>query len=136
MQSVFYASYSVEAKLLGAKDFPPLKRPLESYVNSSTVFFGYLKNQELGGIIEIDKDSSRTYINSLVVEPKFFRQGVARALMVYILNLYDSKLFIVETGIDNGPAKALYESLGFKMVKVWDTDHGIKKMKLELQMRT
>ena len=47
--SVFQLSYAVEAKILGAKDFPPLKRPLESYVNSHTQFYGYFENAALIG---------------------------------------------------------------------------------------
>lgn len=133
MQSVFYAAYSVEAELLRAKDFPPLKRPLESYVNSPTEFFGYQKNQELAGVIEIDHNSNRTYINSLVVDPKFFRQGIAHALMTYVIDVFDSNLYVVETGLDNGPATALYIAFGFKIVKEWDTNHSIRKIKLELQ---
>lgn len=133
IQSVFQASYAVEAKLLKAIDFPPLKRQLESYINSYTVFFGYLKNQELAGIIEIDHDHSRTYINSLVVNPEFFRQGIARSLMKYVIHTCDSNLFVVETGLDNAPASTLYKTFGFKEVKQWDTDHGIKKIKLELE---
>ena len=31
MKAVFQVSYKVEAELLGATDFPPLKRPLEGY---------------------------------------------------------------------------------------------------------
>ena len=52
IRSVFQLSYAVEAKLLNAIDFPPLKKPLEGYVASTNDFFGYLKNQELVGVIE------------------------------------------------------------------------------------
>ena len=44
IHSVFQLSYAVEAKLLDATDFPPLKRPIESYLNSNNMFFGYLDN--------------------------------------------------------------------------------------------
>jgi hypothetical protein len=54
IHSVFQLSYAVEAKLLNATDFPPLKRPLESYLNSDNMFFGYHENNELAGIIEIE----------------------------------------------------------------------------------
>ena len=39
IRSVFQLSYKVEAKILNATDFPPLKRSLENYLNSNTVFF-------------------------------------------------------------------------------------------------
>jgi len=131
IHSIFQVSYSVEAKLLNATDFPPLKRPLENYVKSNTAFFGYLKNKELAGIIEIDHNNKATYINSLVVAPKFFRQGIARKLMAFVINTFNSNLFIVETGLNNEPASELYKKFNFKEVKQWDTDHGIRKIKFE-----
>ena len=124
-------SYEVEAKLLKAINFPPLKRPLEDYVLSNTAFFGYLKNEELVGVIEIDHTNNYTLIRSLVVDPLFFRQGVARKLMEFTLNTFDSNLFIVETGVDNKPASKLYTEFGFTEVKQWDTDHGVRKIKFE-----
>lgn len=42
IHSIFQLSYAVEAKLLNLKYFPPLKRPIESYHKSSTIFYGYL----------------------------------------------------------------------------------------------
>lgn len=72
IQLVFNASYAVEAKLLKAVDFPPLKRQLESYIQSNTAFFGYFVGEEVAGIIDIDATSTRTHINSLVVHPTFF----------------------------------------------------------------
>ncbi|WP_306424023.1 GNAT family N-acetyltransferase [Patiriisocius marinus] len=72
-----------------------------------------------------------THINSLVVDPRFFRQGIAKKMMEFVFETFDSKLFIVETGLENGPATQLYKKFGFKEVKQWDTDHGIRKIKFE-----
>ncbi len=131
IRSVFQASYKIEAKLLNATDFPPLKRPLENYVASETAFFGFIKDKELAGVIEINHNNDFTHINSLVVSPAFFRQGIARKLMEFVFKTFDSKLFVVETGLENGPATALYKKFGFKEVKQWDTDHGVRKIKFE-----
>ncbi|WP_103866470.1 N-acetyltransferase [Aquimarina sp. I32.4] len=131
IHSVFQLSYTVEAKLLDATDFPPLKRPLESYLKSDNMFFGYLENRELAGIIEVEFTNKCTNINSLVVTPKFFRRGIARKLLEFIFNRFDSKLFIVETGVNNKPATGLYKKLGFKEIKQWDTDFGIRKILFE-----
>ena len=38
---------------------------------------------------------------------------------------------MVETGVENEPAILLYKKFGFKEVKQWDTDHGIRKIRLE-----
>ncbi len=131
IRAVFQASYKVEAELLKAKDFPPLKRPLEKFTNSATVFFGYIKDHELAGIIEIEHCEDYTDINSLVVDPKYFRQGIAKALIEFIFRNYNSDLFTVETGLANGPATALYRKLGFKEVRQWDTDFEVRKVKFE-----
>ncbi|GAA4270643.1 GNAT family N-acetyltransferase [Hyunsoonleella aestuarii] len=131
IRTVFQSSYKVEAKLLNATDFPPLKRPLKSYVNSNTEFFGYLKDGELAGVIEIYHNNSFTDINSLVVSPTFFRQGIARKLMEFVFNTFDSNLFVVETGLENGPATELYKKFDFKEVKQWNTEQGIRKIKFE-----
>lgn len=131
IHSVFQLSYAVEAKLLNATDFPPLKRPLESYLKSDNMFFGYLENTKLVGIIEIEFNNECTDINSLVVNPNFFRRGIARKLLEFVFNRFDSELFIVETGVNNKPATELYKNLGFKEVKQWDTDFGIRKILFE-----
>ena len=67
----------------------------------------------------------------MVVDPVFFRQGIARKLMEYVFNTFDSKLFVVETGLENGPATKLYKKFDFKEVKQWNTDHGVRKIQFE-----
>lgn len=131
IHSVFQASYAVEAKILKAVDFPPLKRTLENYRASNTAFFGCIKNGELAGVIEIDQKDDHTRIASLVIDPRFFRQGIASQLIKYVFNSYDSDIFMVETGVDNGPATELYKKYGFIEVKQWDTDFGIQKIRFE-----
>ena len=131
IHSVFQVSYAVEAKLLNATNFPPLKRPIESYQKSDNSFFGYFEDEELAGVIEIASNSIHTDINSLVVNPKFFRRGIAKQLLEFIFYKFDSRLFIVETGADNMPAIELYKKHGFKEVKQWDTAFGIRKVAFE-----
>jgi len=131
IRSVFQSSYAVEAKILNAIDFPPLKRPIESYRNSANMFFGYLENEELAGIIEVEYNNDCIDINSLVVSPDYFRRGIANKLLNYVFNNFDVKLYIVETGVDNIPAKELYKKQGFKEIKQWNTDFGIRKVRFE-----
>ena len=132
MSAVFQVSYAVEAKLLNAVNFPPLQRPLESYIESTTTFFGYHIKDEIVGIIEVSSKEKRTHINSLVVSPRFFRQGIGRNLIDYTLQNFSSKIFTVETGLENIPASKLYTSFHFKEVKQWDTDHGVRKIRFKL----
>ncbi|PHN02550.1 GNAT family N-acetyltransferase [Flavilitoribacter nigricans] len=131
IRAVFQLSYAVEAELLGATDFPPLRRPLESYLKSDNLFFGYFENDDLAGIIEVESTDQHIDINSLVVSPQFFRRGIARKLLEFIFNRFDAPLFIVETGASNQPATELYKKLGFEEIKQWDTDFGIRKVLFE-----
>ena len=132
MRVVFQESYAIEAKLLNAINFPPLQRPLESYIESTTTFFGYHIKDEIVGIVEVSPKEKTTHINSLVVSPHFFRQGIGRELMNYILQKFSSKVVTVETGLENIPASKLYTSFHFKEVKQWDTDHGVRKIRFKL----
>ena len=131
IRAVFQASYAVEAALLNAVNFPPLQRTLETFLQSDTAFFGILKNTEFAGVIEISEYHSHIHINSLVVEPKFLRQGIASELMRFVIHKFDSKSFVVETGVLNTPACQLYKKFNFKELLQWDTDHGVRKIKFE-----
>ena len=67
-----------------------------------------------------------------MVSPHYFRQGIGRQLMKYVLQDFSSKVFTVETGLKNIPASKLYTSFHFKEVKQWDTDHGVRKIRFKL----
>ena len=131
IRSVFQESYKVEAELLKAIDFPPLKRALKDYIRTDTDFYGYFKKEELAAVIEISKKPNYTDIRSLVVLPAFFRQGIARKLMQFTLDNFYSDLYVVETGVENEPASRLYKDFGFVEVKQWDTNQGVRKVKFE-----
>jgi len=131
IRSVFQVSYAIEAKLLNAIDFPPLKRPLENFVNSDMEFFGYINSEDLQAVVEIDHNDQHTLIRSLVVDPRFFRMGIASRLLEFVLNTFDSSFFLVETGLENDPAIQLYKKFGFVEVERWDTDHGVRKVRFE-----
>jgi ribosomal protein S18 acetylase RimI-like enzyme len=135
IQIVFQASYKIEAKLLNATNFPPLQRTLENYIQSKTAFYGYSKNGELAAVVEINTDHDFILIRSLVVHPDFFRRGIAGKLIEFVFKTFEADLFIVETGLANGPATKLYEKFGFVAVHQWDTDFGIRKVKFEKRIQ-
>ena len=131
IRAIFQVSYAVEAKILKAVDFPPLKRTVSQFVNSNSEFYAFSIINNIAGIIEIDSHDDLTHIQSLVVDPKYFRNGIGRKLVQFTLDNYKSKLFTVETGIDNQPAIKLYKSFGFQEKEQWDTNHGIRKVRFE-----
>lgn len=134
IRDVFQISYAVEAKILNTKEFPPLKRPMQGYLESDNDFFGYFSKETLAGVVEIRNTPNFTHIQSLVVHPEHFRKGIARELMEFVFNVYDSKLFMVETGVQNGPATNLYKKLGFIETAQWDTEFGIRKIRFEKRL--
>ncbi|MFT5819969.1 MAG: ribosomal protein S18 acetylase RimI-like enzyme [Crocinitomix sp.] len=133
MKAVFQVSYAIEAKLLNAVDFPPLKRKIEGYTNSENTFFGFLVDDQIAGVIEIATKDTAIHIQSLVVDPQFFRRGIAKKLIGHILQDYDAKIITVETGAANEPASRLYEKSGFVEIRQYDTDHGIRKVCFEMR---
>lgn len=128
---VFQDSYAVEAKILKAVDFPPLKRSIDNFINSQTLFFGFNKDHNLSAVIELDIKKTVIHIQSLVVDPNYFRQGIAGKLINHVFDNFKAKLYTVETGADNVPAIKLYEKFGFVEKNQYDTDHGIRKIRLE-----
>ena len=131
IRAIFQVSYTVEAKMLKAVDFPPLKRTVSQFLKSDSEFYAYYLIENISGVIEIENDEDLTHIQSLVVYPKYFRNGIGRKLVQFILDTYKSKVFTVETGIDNHPAIKLYESFGFQEQDQWDTSHGVRKVRFE-----
>ena len=86
LKNIWYLK--VEAKLLKAIDFPPLKRVLKDFTSSKTVFYGFYIEEHLSGVIEISCHHEFTHINSLVVDPNFFRQGIAKRLMKFVFDKF------------------------------------------------
>ena len=54
-------------------------------------------------------------IASLVVDPDYCRQGLARLLLRHVISIYAKDFLQVETATGNRPAMALYASLGFEV---------------------
>ena len=129
--NIFQASYVIEAKILQAIDFPPLRRTMSQFLNSNSEFYAYYLKQNIAGLIEINNNQEATHIQSLVVYPKYFRQGIGRKLVKFVLDTYKSIIFTVETGVGNHPAIKLYISLGFEEQGQWDTNHKVRKVRFK-----
>lgn len=128
---VFQVSYRIEANLLKAENFPPLQRRVSDLQQSPTAFYGFYKANKIVAVIEIMAEANSTHIQSLVVDPDYFRQGIGKQLMDFVMIRYTTAIFTVETGVDNAPACGLYKSLGFVEVKQWDTSFGVRKIRFQ-----
>ncbi|MCK0146246.1 GNAT family N-acetyltransferase [Arenibacter sp. F26102] len=128
LHELFRVSYRIEAELLGVTDFPPLRRTLSEFQNSNTQFYGFWKDDILAAAVEIDQLKNTLNICSLVVDPKYFRQGIARRLLLFVEDYDDSETLIVETGWANAPAIALYKKFGFQETREYNSEGGIKKI--------
>lgn len=129
---LFQASYSVEAKLLKIKDFPPLKKSTINIQSSKTQFWGYYNNV---AIAEISITANHILsIHSFVVSPSYFRQGIGSKLLSDVLELLKWETAVVETGAKNHPAILLYKKFGFIEKKQWVNKEGIEKTMLTLKL--
>lgn len=133
IRAVWQVAYPVEAELLGVAvaDFPPLQRELAEFTTSENDFYGYYADGELAGVIEVDDHGEVPHVQSLVVVPKFFRQGIASRLIEFVLAKFPAERHTVETGAANEPAIRLYRKFGFAVLYAYDTEVGIRKVRME-----
>jgi ribosomal protein S18 acetylase RimI-like enzyme len=136
MYGVFQRSYRREADLIGVEDFPPLKRTAKDLKETDRSFFGLWKSGALAGVVEIDLTDTGIDICSLVVDPPYFRQGVATRLINYVLHSFECEYAVVETAAANQPAITLYEKHGFSEEKRWLPSHGILKVRLRTKLNS
>ena len=136
IRTVFQVSYAVEAELLKAKEFPPLKRTINEFLESKNDFYGYLIDDVVGAVIELINIGKSIHIQSLVVDPKFFRQGIAQSLISYLFESFESEIYTVETGAENQPAVTLYEKNGFVEIEQYYAEFDIRKVRFERKITT
>lgn len=132
IHNVLQAAYRHEAELIGADDFPPLKRSRAHIQQSSTRFLGIWVASDLAAVLEFRTTATVVSIDSLAVDPAYFRRGLARQLLEHLVREEDWNLVEVETASDNEPAISLYHQWGFKESGAWKTGEGILKVRLVL----
>jgi len=134
--TIFQNSYKVEAQLIDVPVFPPLLRSAKDIVISKTDFYGFSDNNVLAAIIEIKIENKQVEINSLTVDPKHFRKGIAGKLISFVLDTFEFSDAVVETAVVNKPAINLYKKYGFVEFKRWTPSHGIEKLAMSIQSAT
>ncbi|WP_079525410.1 GNAT family N-acetyltransferase [Halobacillus hunanensis] len=107
-------SYRVEAELLQTDQIPRLYDSVIDVLTCDEVFLGCFQKDRLIGFISFKKKRGNLVdIHRLVVDPAYFRQGVAKSLLSSLFKRFPNSTFIVTTGKGNSPAQTLYENEGF-----------------------
>lgn len=130
IHALFQRSYEVEARLIGAEDFPPLRRTAQQIRSSPGIYLGVRKSFDLVAAVEYAIDGSHLDIESLAVDPGHFRQGWGTRLLQALLERAEWRTATAETAAGNLPAVALYEKTGFSLSRRWTTGEGIEKVGL------
>jgi ribosomal protein S18 acetylase RimI-like enzyme len=124
-------SYAVEARLIGFLDLPPLQDTVAMLQQCGERFFGYMKQEQLAGAISYERIEKTVQICRLMVDPDFFRQGIASALIEFVCHKErDASEIIVTTGSANMPALRLYERHGFREIGRMRMPEGVFLTKL------
>jgi ribosomal protein S18 acetylase RimI-like enzyme len=131
IHAVMMAAYRVEAGILGIEDFLPLCRTPEQVAGATGRFVGIAVAGTLAAVAELEAGKpGDVRISSLVVDPKHFRRGLARALVRDIIRTHPSDDVSVSTAAGNRPALLLYAAAGFHDHHRWTTDDGIPMVTL------
>lgn len=106
------AAYAIEADLIGFDGIPGRTETLEDLVATATrlEWSGIRSAGTVVAAMAVSVDAGTCDIDRLVVDPEWFRRGLARRLLA---ELPDGLPVTVSTGSANLPGIALYESMGF-----------------------
>ncbi|MED4783561.1 GNAT family N-acetyltransferase [Brevibacillus choshinensis] len=121
------AAYRVEAELIGWSDLPPLRETVEELMGSEETFIAYVEEGELAGALSFQRMGDQLDIHKMIVDPKHFRKGIARQLLLHLETIYpDVKTIVVSTGARNEPAVQLYLRQGYESTGTKEVAPGLE----------
>lgn len=126
-------AYTIEARLLGVEDLPPLlDGPLDLLRCGEEFLAERDAHGGLAGVVSFRRVDERVEICRLMVARAHFRRGVATRLLAAVAASTPGwTLMRVETGSGNTPALALYAKLGFETVASRPVREGLRVVTLE-----
>ncbi|MEU4723597.1 GNAT family N-acetyltransferase [Nonomuraea dietziae] len=127
------AAYAVEAELIGDDRIPPLHESLDELLAEPLRWRGAFDDDgTCVGAVAWSETPEEIDIDRLVVHPRAHRRGIGRALVAELLGRAAGRHVIVSTGRDNGPARTLYEKLGFTKVEDVEVIPGLWTTRYEI----
>ena len=89
-----------------------------SFANKANCFYVAKKDGEIVGYMGLSVSLDEGYILNVATLPDYRRQGIAKALINHIINMYSDKLnfLTLEVRPSNTAAVKLYEGFGFEQV--------------------
>ncbi len=132
--TLFQRAYGIEAQIVGADDFPPLKRTPEDIQLSNATFTGLFDSATLAAVTETRADENCLFVDSFVVDPQFFRKGFGSQLLQFILEASQCDTAFVETAAANEPAICFYKRFGFTEIDRWQSVAGLPLVKLGVNL--
>lgn len=132
IRQLFFDSYSVEARIIGVRDFPPLRRTRAEILDSDAVFHGTFMIDRLSSVAELEHSRDGIInIAGFAVHPELFRRGIGARFLEHLIQGSAGYTMTVSTAIANGPAISLYQKSGFSICQTWKTPCGIEMVTLE-----
>lgn len=127
-----HAAYRQEAAVVGEAGLPPLRETVASLQHSQETFYGcYAEDGELTGAVSVLETEGRMAIRRMMVDPAYFRQGIASALLEHVTGTaYPERDWIVDAETRNVPAIRLYERIGFERAGVWHPSPGLTMIRM------
>ena len=135
--SIQLPAYKIEAKLIGFDEIPNLKDTVDSLQQCGEIFYGYYMNGNLCGVISFVIASLVLDIHRLFVDPRYFRNGIAKQLLDHILSVetgFDT--VIVKTGNKNIPALRFYKKYGFEQEEDFVINEQLSMAQFSMKVRS
>lgn len=124
-------AYRIEADMMETDDIPPMRDNETALRTCGESFYGYEREGAMIGLVSYQLKDGMLELCRLVVSPSYFRKGIGRQLVDFVLRQPSWDLATVCTGSVNEPALSLYKSAGFYEAEELEVSPGIILTRLE-----